>query len=71
MISHEVRTPLTAIMGHIDLCMQTKLSLEQVQHLQQARVSSKALMGIVNDILDFSKIEAQKIELECVPFALD
>ena len=71
MISHEVRTPLTAIMGHIDLCMQTKLSTEQVQHLQHARTSSKSLMSIVNDILDFSKIEAQKIDLECVPFALD
>lgn len=71
MISHEVRTPLTAIMGHIDLCMQTKLSAEQTHHLQQAVTSSKSLIGIVNDILDFSKIEAQKIDLEWVPFALD
>ncbi len=71
MISHEVRTPLTAVMGHIDLCLQTKLSPEQSHHLNQARNSSKALLGIVNDILDFSRIEAQKIELEHVPFALD
>ncbi len=71
MISHEVRTPLTAIMGHIDLCLQTKLLREQVHHLKQARNSSKALLGIVNDILDFSRIEAQKIDLEHVPFALD
>jgi signal transduction histidine kinase/CheY-like chemotaxis protein len=71
MISHEVRTPLTAIMGHIDLCMQTQLTAEQTHHLQQAVSSSKSLIGIVNDILDFSKIEAQKIELEWLPFALD
>jgi signal transduction histidine kinase/DNA-binding LacI/PurR family transcriptional regulator/DNA-binding response OmpR family regulator len=71
MISHEVRTPLTAIIGHIDLCMQTQLTAEQSHHLQQAVSSSKSLIGIVNDILDFSKIEAQRIELECLPFALD
>jgi signal transduction histidine kinase/CheY-like chemotaxis protein len=71
MISHEVRTPLTAILGHIDLCMQTQLTAEQTHHLQQAVTSSRSLVGIVNDILDFSKIEAQKIELEWAPFALD
>ncbi len=71
MISHEVRTPLTAVMGHIDLCLQTKLLPEQAHHLNQARNSSKALLGIVNDILDFSRIEAQRIELEHVAFALD
>ena len=71
MISHEIRTPLTAIMGHIDLCLQTDLSRDQAHHLNQARTSSRALLGIVTDILDFSKIEAQKIELESVPFALD
>ncbi len=71
MISHEVRTPLTAIMGHVDLCLQSKHSPEQDHHLKQARNSSKALLGIVNDILDFSRIEAQKIEFEEVPFAVD
>ncbi len=71
MISHEVRTPLTAINGHIDLCLQTLPSKQQEYHLRQARSSSKALLGIVNDILDFSRIEAQKIELEEVPFTVN
>ena len=71
MISHEVRTPLTAIIGHLDLCLQTQLTDEQAHHVQQAKTSSRSLIGIVNDILDFSKIEAQKIELESVPFSLD
>lgn len=70
-ISHEVRTPLTAIMGHINLCLQTKLLADQSHHLVQARNSSRTLLGIVNDILDFSRIEAQKLVLEAVPFALD
>ncbi|MFO7181367.1 MAG: substrate-binding domain-containing protein, partial [Pseudomonadota bacterium] len=71
MMSHEVRTPLTAILGHIDLCLQTQLTREQRRHLDRARASSRALLGIVNDILDFSKIEAQKLELEAVRFDLD
>ena len=71
MISHEVRTPLTAIMGHIDLCLQARRLTDQDHHLKQARNSSKALLGIVNDVLDFSRIEAQKIQLEEVPFAVD
>ncbi|HYO94530.1 MAG TPA: response regulator, partial [Polyangiaceae bacterium] len=70
-ISHEVRTPLTAIIGHVDLCLQTNLSQSQRGHLTRARASSRALLGILNDILDFSKIEARKLELEAAPFELD
>ncbi|MEO6600290.1 MAG: substrate-binding domain-containing protein, partial [Polyangiaceae bacterium] len=71
MMSHEVRTPLTAIAGHIELCLRTALSPEQKSHLKRARASSRALLRIVNDILDFSKLEAQRMELEVVPFDLD
>jgi signal transduction histidine kinase/DNA-binding LacI/PurR family transcriptional regulator/DNA-binding response OmpR family regulator/HPt (histidine-containing phosphotransfer) domain-containing protein len=71
MISHEVRTPLTAVIGHVDLCLQTELSREQRGHLARARNSSRALLSIVNDILDFSKIEARKLALESVRFDLE
>ena len=71
MISHEVRTPLTAVIGHVDLCLQTELDREQRGHLVRARNSSRALLSIVNDILDFSKIEARKLALESVRFDLE
>ncbi|HET9953386.1 MAG TPA: response regulator [Polyangiaceae bacterium] len=70
-MSHEVRTPLTAILGHVDLCLRTTLNREQREHLQRAKTSSQALIGIVDDILDFSKIEASRLELERVQFELD
>ena len=70
MMSHEVRTPLTAIHGHLELCLRTELSAEQESHLSRAQVSSRSLLRIVDDILDFSKIEAQRLELEAEPFAL-
>ena len=70
MMSHEVRTPLTAIHGHLELCLGTELSHEQESHLTRAQTSSRSLLRIVDDILDFSKIEAQRLELEAEPFAL-
>jgi len=70
-MSHEVRTPLTAIHGHLELCLRTALSREQESHLVRAQASSRSLLRIVDDILDFSKIEAQRLELEARPFALD
>ncbi|HWA75559.1 MAG TPA: substrate-binding domain-containing protein [Polyangiaceae bacterium] len=70
MMSHEVRTPLTAISGHLDLCLKTALSQEQRGHLTRARSSSRALLEIVDNILDFSKIEARRLELESVRFEL-
>lgn len=54
-MSHEVRTPLTAILGHVDLCLRTALTRDQGEHLRRARTSAVALLGIVNDVLDFSK----------------
>jgi signal transduction histidine kinase/DNA-binding response OmpR family regulator/HPt (histidine-containing phosphotransfer) domain-containing protein len=71
MMSHEVRTPLTAITGHLDLCLRTKLDRDQRNHLKRARNASRALLAIVDDILDFSKIEARKLDLEAVKFDLD
>jgi len=70
MMSHEVRTPLTAIHGHLELCLGTELSREQESHLTRAQSSSRSLLRIVDDILDFSKIEAQRLELEAEPFAI-
>jgi signal transduction histidine kinase/DNA-binding LacI/PurR family transcriptional regulator/CheY-like chemotaxis protein len=69
-MSHEVRTPLTAVIGHMDLCLQTTLDRDQTGHLKRARVAASALLGIVTDILDFSKIEASKLDLEAVRFEL-
>ena len=70
MMSHEVRTPLNAIHGHLELCLRTELSLEQESHLTRAQTSSRSLLRIVDDILDFSKIEAKRLELESEPFAI-
>ena len=71
MMSHEVRTPLNAIMGNLDLCLRTELAKEQRTQLLRAQTSSRALRCIVDDILDYSRVEAHRIDLESISFAFE
>ncbi|HET9733799.1 MAG TPA: ATP-binding protein [Burkholderiales bacterium] len=69
-VSHEMRTPLNAIIGMADLMRDTTLSREQADMLQTLRGSSQVMLGLVEDVLDFSKIEAGKLMLERTDFDL-
>jgi two-component system sensor histidine kinase RpfC len=69
-VSHEMRTPLNAIIGMADLLRDTSLNREQADMLQTLRGSSRVMLGLVEDVLDFSKIEAGKLALEKTDFDL-
>jgi two-component system sensor histidine kinase RpfC len=69
-VSHEMRTPLNAIIGMSDLMRDTPLNREQADMLQTLRSSSRVMLGLVEDVLDFSKIEAGKVTLEKADFDL-
>ena len=69
-ISHEVRTPLSAIIGMTDLLLDTELTDEQNEFAQIVKESAQSLLTIINDILDFSKMEAGKMKLDVVEFDL-
>jgi two-component system sensor histidine kinase RpfC len=69
-VSHEMRTPLNAIIGMADLMRDTTLTREQADMLQTLRGSSQVMLGLVEDVLDFSKIEAGKLNLERTDFDL-
>ncbi len=64
MISHEIRTPIAAVIGMGDVLINTELTEEQEEFAETICNSGKALLEIVNDILDFSKIESGKLEFE-------
>ena len=70
-VSHEVRTPLNAIIGLTELLLLSDLSPVQHQQADQVRSSGELLLTIVKDILDFSKLDAGKVVLEEVRFSLD
>ena len=64
-VSHEIRNPVTSILGITHLLGLTDhLSPQQEGLLQILRRSSENLLNLINDILDFSKIEAGKSSLE-------
>ncbi len=69
-VSHEMRTPLNAIIGMTELLRGTPLNREQADMIHTLSSSSKVLLGLVEDVLDFSKIEAGKLTLEWTDFDL-
>ena len=69
-MSHEVRTPLNAVMGMTSLLKRTDLTARQQNYLRKITISGQTLLSVVNDILDFSKIEAGRLELEETEFSL-
>ncbi|HEV2147018.1 MAG TPA: ATP-binding protein [Longimicrobiaceae bacterium] len=63
-LSHEIRTPVNAIIGYADLLeMETAGSLasEQRAHVERIRSSGRHLLGLVNDTLDLSRMEADRM----------
>lgn len=69
-MSHDIRTPVSGIIGMTSLLQMTSLTSEQKDFVDTIESSSSLLLALLNDILDLSKIEAGKVELECIPFSL-
>ncbi|PSU32379.1 ATP-binding protein [Photobacterium lutimaris] len=62
-ISHEVRTPISGILGLLELMADQPLNEETKSLHGSLTQSARNMLHIVNDVLDFSKIEAGKLEL--------
>ncbi|MGF1448585.1 MAG: ATP-binding protein [Opitutales bacterium] len=69
-MSHEMRTPLNAVIGNSELMLQKELDAQDAEGLETIQQSGNALLSLINDILDFSKIEAERLELEERDFEL-
>ncbi len=57
-ISHELRTPMNAVLGMLELALGEQLSDAMRDYLETARESGKTLLFLLNDLLDFSRMEA-------------
>ncbi len=63
-MSHDIRTPMNAIIGMTSLAIDHADNPGQVQdYLRKIDLSSKHLLGLINDVLDISKIESGKMAL--------
>jgi two-component system, NarL family, sensor histidine kinase BarA len=69
-ISHEVRTPLNAILGYTKTLQKDITDTQQRLYVDTIEQSTNSLLAIIGDILDFSKIEAGKLNLESNHFNL-
>ncbi|RMD71299.1 MAG: PAS domain-containing sensor histidine kinase, partial [Bacteroidetes bacterium] len=69
-VSHEMRTPMNAILGMSNILIQTPLNEEQYDLVKSIKQSSEILLGIVNDILEISAIQNGKITFEHDTFDL-
>lgn len=69
-MSHELRSPLNAILGFTELLLATPLTTHQTDHLRKVQSAGRHLLMIVNDVLDLSKVEAGKLRIEQTEFTL-
>jgi CheY-like chemotaxis protein/anti-sigma regulatory factor (Ser/Thr protein kinase) len=69
-MSHEVRTPISGMLGMTGLLLDTKLDPGQRECADAIRRSGEALLSVINGILDLSKIESGRIDLEDIAFPL-
>ena len=70
-MSHDIRTPMNAIIGFTNIAMKRRPSPEIKSCLEKIQQSSDYLLTLMNDVLDVSRIESGKIEYNPVPVELD
>ncbi|WP_413999559.1 hybrid sensor histidine kinase/response regulator [Flavobacterium sp. W1B] len=69
-VSHDLKTPLTTIVGYAELLGTSDLTNKQLYFTNNIKNSSEYISRLVKDLLDFSQIEAGKITIEKKPFSL-
>jgi signal transduction histidine kinase/ActR/RegA family two-component response regulator len=68
-IIHDVRTPMNAVMGFLELLKLKELDSEKKEYLETALKSGETMVALINDALDISKIASGKMSIEKVPFS--
>jgi signal transduction histidine kinase/CheY-like chemotaxis protein len=67
-MGHEIRTPMTGVLGMSELLLGTSLDERQRDYARSIHQSGELILRIVNDSLDLARIEAGRLRLEDAPF---
>ncbi|MEO5624121.1 MAG: two-component regulator propeller domain-containing protein, partial [Dokdonella sp.] len=67
-MGHEIRTPMTGVLGMSELLLGTDLDERQRGYASAIYRSGELMLRVVNDSLDLARIEAGKLNLEALPF---
>ncbi len=69
-MGHEIRTPMTGVLGMTELLLGTSLDARQRSQAESIQHAGQHLLRLVNDALDLARIEAGKLAFDDVPFDL-
>lgn len=69
-ISHDIRAPLSSIIGYIDLLLRRHPDERQQYYLDNMSGSASHILSLVNDLLDFHRLESGKMEIQRVAFSV-
>jgi signal transduction histidine kinase len=73
-VTHELRSPLTAIVGYVDLLLEAEgreAAATREAYLQIVKRNTDRLQELINDLLDIARLEAGKLELQRSPLDLE
>ncbi len=70
LLSHEIRTLMSGVIGMTSLLLDTDLSVEQRDYTKRIRSSGDALVDLLNNVLDYTRMESSRIEIERVDIDL-
>lgn len=62
-VTHELRTPMNAVLGMLDLLLTMGLTLKQQEYVETAKSSGHALLSLIDEVLNFSEADAGKINI--------
>ena len=67
-MSHDIRTPMNAIIGYTNLAQRQGVTLEEMKSfLVKIENSGQHLLALINDVLEMSRIESGRMELDNAP----
>ncbi len=62
-VTHELRTPMNAVLGMMDLLLAMGLNSKQEEYVETAKSSGENLLLLIDEILDFSEVDANQAEV--------